>query len=607
MQEESIKERIEKLKGNIAGTSKKPLTRWQKIKKSCRKIIPVAIATAVVGGLAATYFAGDFLTKRQNYPERNVLFRSSNVIYMAGNASERASKADKESISKYYAGGGIESKVGTYLFETTRELRGDIEYYNMDNSQKIRIASSTQKPEKFQAGIRLGGSLNFREEFAEIVTGSKSKAPQKYMVYKFAPERGLEEKDVDVVEHEDGSREMINRLVELRSWPLGWMFGKEIYRAGTLLEDFVKTPENEELAEEFLKKIRILDSPETIDKSKREKLAKEIMEIGEKMERKTVYASFEDGLFKMLPQESTVYLGYKPGVLERFKHWLGFGLNDCTRLRVENHWNLWPGHFPLLSELHFGSGENTLYPFDKYNNGGYTLEDKFGKIAQIDIRDFILYYGQDVIYQYYLDLNGDGQIDKKSELIGEVLCRTTHDEKKELEKLVKGERPNTDTTLTMNFSFMSPTTDLKRGMDYLRFCAYVESTMPDQIHRGFGRHSFLGFINDERSDIILYSDLSVGNMSRALTQESTLVARYDIVRLLIAAKRPYAQQLAEDLGIGEDFAGRYQSSELLRERLQIGNLPKIAAVLALGAGAYYLYRRKKDRLKYKEMSKSGVK
>jgi len=579
-------------------------------KINLKKTAKAAIITAAVLSVPTFFLINDFITKRQNYPERDVLFRSSNVTYLAGIRDKGSTKnVDEESINKFYSGGGEESKVGTYLMETSRETRGDVEYYNMGNSQTIRIASATQKPEKFQAGLRIGGSLNFREQFAEIVLGSNSKAPQKYMVYKFAPERGLKEKDVDVIEHEDGSRQMINKLTESRTFPLGWMFGKDIYRAGTLLENYLKTPENEKLFSEFLDKIKILDSLKAVDKSKREKLAHEVIELEDKLQKQTTYSTFEGGFLKILPQGSTVYLGEKPDFSERVKNFWGFGRDKHSRLKIKNHWNLWPGFYPFINGINFGSGDNKLYPFDKYNNGGYTIEDKFGKIAEIDIRDFVLFYGQDAVYSYYLDLNGDGKIDRDNEKIGEVLCRTTHDERMELKKLSRGKNPLHDLTLTINYSFMAPDNDGEKGMKYFKLCAYMESMIPDQIHRGFGKHSLLGFINDQRSDLMLFNDLNIQNMSRALTQESTLVAEYDIIRVLNEAKRPYAQELAKKYGIDDYFKGQYQASNLLKEKANVGPLDELSpfsklamGVFGLGAGGYYLIRRKNPKNKNKSSS-----
>ena len=592
--DEDISQRIEEIKKDMGKKQEKGW--WQKIKSKVVKPVIIGACVAALAAIPTYYLAKDFLLKRQNYPERNVLFRSSRVDFVAGNAESRNSgRADREAVAQFYQGGGVESKVGAYLFTVSRELRGDIEYYNMDNSQKIRVASASQKPEKFQAGMRVQGSLNYREQFAEIVRDSKALPSQKYMVYKVSPERGLREKDVDVVENQDGSRVMVNRLVERRTWPLGWMFGKEKFRAGTSIEDYTNDPENRKLAEEFLSKIKMMDSPETMDRKIREQTVREAMEAEEKMKRRAVYSTFEDGILKILPQESTVYLGELPGIFERIKNWAGFG-KEHIRLRVENHWDLWPGDYFSLREINLGKNENRIYPFDKYNNGGYTIVDKFGDLAMVDIKDFMFFFGQDVLYSYYLDMNGDGKLDKEKERIGQVLCRTTHDERRQLEKISKNQLAGSDVTFTINYSFMMPDSDAEKGMEYLKLCAYIETMMPDQIHRGNGKHSLLKFINDQRSDIMLFSGLNRENLSRALTQESTLVAKHDIVNLLIAAKRPYAKELAEMYDMAKEFEGRYGSSELLRERTAIGPLPWIALGLGGWLGLSYYRRRKKQNL-----------
>jgi len=589
---ENFEERLARLKEGMAKKEEPESGRWQKWKKYLKKAAAIACPFAVIGGILTLYLAKDYLTKRQNYPERNVLFRSSNVVYVAGGSEARSEKnVDQESITKVYEG-GVESKVGTYLFQTVRELREDIEYFNMDNSQKIRIASATKKPEKVQAGLRIGGSLNFREQFAEIILGEKSKAPQDYSVYKFIPERGTKEKEITIVENVDGTRQMENRMTELRTWPLGWYWGK-VFRKGTFLEDYARNPENEKNMEEFLKTIKVLNSVETKEKAKREQMIWEAIKLEDEIKKNTIYTSFEDGIVDLLPQESSIYVGHYPGFFERWKHNLGFGTwKDRNRLRVENYWDLWPGNYWLLNRISFGSGDNVLSPFAKYNNGGYEIEDKFGKIAKIDIRDFILFYGQDILYSYYFDLNGDGELDEEKELIGQVLCRVTHDERINLESLVGEGKPKSDVSFTINYSFMSPTPDLEKGIDYFNLCGYVESCMPDQINRGFGKHSMLGFINEQRSDIMLYKDLTIENMSRALTQESTLVAKNDIVKVLIAAKRPYAKEVAESYGIDDKFEGQYQSSDLLSQRWSKGPF-WLAGLLLLSGLGYAYYRKRK--------------
>ncbi len=598
MKKKTVKERLDVLRKRI-DESQNPENITKKNKK--RK---VALAGAILGGILTIgggFAFRDYIIKRQDYPVRNVLYSTSNVTNLSGNKGEGSSqKADRELTIQYFSGSGIESKTGTYLFETKREIRGNTTSYSMNNSQKILIAVATERPERFQAGIRLNGALNYREQFAQIIADIKENIPKKYTVYKIAPERGLEERDIDVVDNPNGSRIIINRLIEGRTFPLGWLFGKERFRSGTFLEDYVVGWNNEDLSKKIFEKIRELDSDQSTNLGKREGLVEDVLKMEKEMRNITIYASFEDGLFKFLPTESTVYLGYFPTKFERFKNGAGFGRHKHIRLRVGNQWDIWPGYYPILSGLSFGSGKDSVYPFDKYNNGGYTISDKFGELAKIKIEDFILKYGQDVLYKYYLDLNGDGRIEE-SELIGTVLCNMSHDERRLMEHLIGESDSDTDITYSINYSFMAPDNDLRKGMEYLKYCAYIESMIPDQVHRGNGRQSLLGLINDQRSDIMFFHDLNIGNLSRALTQESTLAAKYDIIKILNVAQRPYARDLAKIYGIEGDFEGQYRNSSLLQERTEIGPLPGISlGIFLIGGAGYYVKRwfnRKKEEPK----------
>ena len=540
----------------------------------------------------------DYLTKRQNYPERNVLFRSTNVVYLAGGSEEKgANEADRVSEAHFYEG-GVESKIGTYSFMTTREVRDDIEYYNMDNSQKIRIVSAAKKPEIVQAGLRIRGSLDFREQFAQLIVGSGApRTPQSYRVYKFAPERSLTETEVTVVEQADGSTRLDNRMIELRAWLFGWLWGKE-FRAGTLLDEYLDTPANAPRIKAFYAQIKALDSQTSVAPAEREKMITAALALSHEIETVPIYRSYEDGIIDLLPQDSTIYLASDPGWPARVADTL-WGKSAQIRWRVDNFWNLLPGWYPLIRQIHFGKGENTIYPFDKYNNGGYVIRDKYGELAKIEIEDFFLRYGQDVLYHYYLDLNGDGQLDPAQELLGTVLCRTTHDERLNLEKLIGFGRPKADVTFTIHYSFMAPDNDVKKGLAYFNLCAYIESMLPDQINRGFGKHSYLGYINDQRSDIMLFKELTIENMSRALTQESTLVAKDDLVKALIAAKRPYAEQVATAYGNAAQFAGQFQPSVQLAERRDwtwLGGLP--LTLLFLGGAIFWLKRQRKQNVQH---------
>ena len=615
---ETMSERIARLeKESTSLDSPKIPGKWDSFKRKLYWGLGIAtVAGTILGGV----LTHDFLTKRQDFPVRNVLYKTTHTTYIAGNKEKKAAdKADQEIIVKVNEGGGVESKVGTYICETSRERRGDAQYFGVENSQRRRIAMATQKPEKFQAGWSFRGTMNYKEEKAELLLADdaapvKTKSSLKYMVYKLDPERGWRQNDIDVMEFpfEHGLREnepgiiendpsapgkkdirvMVNHLVETRN-ALGWFFGKH-FRTQTLLEDFASTPENRELSLQFFQKVRALSSLESFDREKREEIVDKILKIERKMDKHNVYVADEDGYLKILPLGSTVYLGEDPNLGIRFLNWLGLNREEHNRLRINTHWNLFPGNWPGLNRVSIGKGENKNFPFDKYNNGGYTLRDKYGKIAMIDIEDFWLSYGQDALYDYYLDLNGDGRLDKKTELIGRVLCRFSHDEKAELDNIARGILPESDLTLNTNYYFMGPDADSARGLDYFKLCMYVETMMVNQVHRGQGQHSLLGIINDQRSDIMLFKQLNVENLSRSLTQESTLVAKHDIIRVLNAAKRPYAEKLAGKYGIkGEqEFAGQFQKTPLTYESPEVGNWLTLGAGLA---GLGYLYNRRRMR------------
>lgn len=612
MEHKSIGDRISEIESGLESkASLEPDTRWSKAFRWIKRLtLPL-----VVAGVAAGYFYLDYKTKRWNYPVRYALIKTENKVDIAGNPEKRAAeRADMESFNKFNEGGGGESKIGTQLAETKRVIRGDTQTFKIYDTQNIRIATSNLQTERFQAGMRFYGATSFSEQFAEIVLSSKSKAPQKYMVYEIDPEKGFKTNDIDVVEYpiergllenepgtiverdENGKKRkalevLFNHLVESRN-VLAWKYGR-FYRDGTLLENFSRTEKNKQMSKEFFETVRTLDSEETKDNLElREKLVEKLKGVEANLDKKTVYSTFEDGFFKILPQGGEVYLGENPGFWKRAKHyWFGWTRNESNRLRIEWHMGLFPGNWPILNRIPFGTGKDKSYVFDKYNNGGYSIHDRFGELAKIEIQDFWFNFGQDVVYNYFLDLNGDGKIDTKTELIGKVLCTTTHDEKTEIQRLAHGIIPDHNMTLTTNYSFMAPDSDMKKAWEYFKLCAYVETMMPDQVHRGTGQHSLLGFINDQRSDIMLFRDLSIENMSRALTQESTLVAEHDIVSLLIATGRPYAEELAREYGIHDKFAGKYCVSPNLQERTDFGAFPWLMIYGGLGFGGIYGAKR----------------
>ena len=76
------------------------------------------------------------------------------------------------------------------------------------------------------------------------------------------------------------------------------------------------------------------------------------------------------------------------------------------------------------------------------------------------------------------------------------------------------------------------------------------------------------YAGEKELDIImLFSDLTIENMSRALTQESTLVAKYDIVKALIAAKRNKEKLDMTDFEDSKDkvYMGLERKSKVISE------------------------------------------
>jgi hypothetical protein len=328
-----------------------------------------------------------------------------------------------------------------------------------------------------------------------------------------------------------------------------------------VLSEFTKSKEDLLLQEQFLGNVLSLDKEGSTNPKVRVKLLKDAMGLEKDLNSIPIYISYEDGIIDWWPQGSTIYLGKTADDVSLLNMWKNKWFNPTKKdnlvIRVDNDWNLWPGYFPFLSQVSFGDGKNSVYPFNKYNNGGYTIKDNQGEIAKVVIEDFIFKYGQDALYKYYLDLNGDGKL-SDDELIGKVLCTSAKDEIVDLEREVGKGISKTDITLALSYSFMSPSEDFSKGMEYFHLCGDIESLMPDQIHRGFGLHSNLGNIKEQRADIMLYRDLmsqeisreqNIRNMSRVLTQESALVAKEDIVRVLLAAKRPYANEVAKMYGV----------------------------------------------------------
>jgi hypothetical protein len=73
-------------------------------------------------------------------------------------------------------------------------------------------------------------------------------------------------------------------------------------------------------------------------------------------------------------------------------------------------------------------------------------------------------------------------------------------------------------------------------------CGAVESFMINELDRGYGEHTNLGWVYHHRSSIQLLESQSFLSLSRVVTPGSSLAAKYDVVNLFRAADRGYVDQ-----------------------------------------------------------------
>ena len=121
------------------------------------KLVTIGLSVMMAVFVLVFLLAKDYLTKRQNFPERNVLFRATNVLYVSGGSEVKGTKStDQLSETQVYEG-GLESKVGTFLFTTTRNPRRHRIFQHGQfpkNPRRLRYA---------QAGSCAGGAASRRQ------------------------------------------------------------------------------------------------------------------------------------------------------------------------------------------------------------------------------------------------------------------------------------------------------------------------------------------------------------------------------------------------------------------------------------------------------------
>jgi len=543
-----------------------------------KKAKAAIVGVAIVGTLLTGYGAFDFFTKRQDYPVRNVLYRvEQSINFAGGDERQDAASADKATAYQIYRGGleGKQTKIEDILATAEYHLTDEAETFNLKRQDNTRLANAYFKKERVQAGISFAGSKLFTDQYGTVMSTSTNGVRQAgdsrnpaieedaFLAYRVAPERGKSEVEINVLQV-GGEKKLINRLEEVRSFPLGWLWGIN-FRRGTNLE-YYDIPDKDPRAQVLFNLIAEFNKTQSTKQGVRESLIKKIRKTEEQIPRRTIYRDFEDGIIDVNFQESTVWLCQKPSKLKRFgfefvdnleqaKERLTLGLWDKAVhgegvYRIENHWDFFPGNIPILNFIRFSTPTRTFDPFGKTNNGGYELIDNRGTLAYVKIKDFALKYGNDLLYSYYLDKNGDGKIDKKNELIGRVLHHMTYGQKNMISKELGKGIGKKDITYNAKITFMGgkETDPVKRYNDFL-LCGYLESFMPDQLNRGYGKHSILGVLNEARSNIILMNDPTFENLSRSLTFENALVAGHDIYHVLREGQRPFAQKFLEKSGI----------------------------------------------------------
>jgi len=570
---ELVKRMEEKYPGGSSANSQKKTGFLKKISSSVGDFLldhklSVGLAGLVVaGGLALGYvLVSEYLIERKNYPTRNVLFEASETIRLANVDLKRSgSKFDRKSETNIYRGSPDGAKVSGDILGKVRINKNDqITNLEMDDTTKIRTAAASTKRENIQAGASPWGAMDLTEINAEIVG-----EPERLVTYYFTPKRGLRNIQLNMLVDKTGNTKFVNELITYRTIGLGFLWGTK-YRSQTDLNEFADTERNKTMFAELKGTISEYNKP-GLSTDEREDLVTKILEITGNLDKTPIYSSLEDGLFDWLPQESTTYLFGNFNFGERLGAYLPNGnkaqiknpvpespsldsisrfdplciqneKRDVLRLRVENQWDLWPGDYWLLNNISFGDPPHVIRPFAHRNNGGYTIEDSKGIIAKIEIKDFWLHYGDDLLYSYFLDKNGDGKIDREKELIGQVLFRVSGDS---AAISSRGEISG-DVKKDVNFiyTFMAGygtgkgfKADHETHMQDFYLANTIESFIVNEINRGFGKHSDLGFINSQRSNILFKTNKTLPNFARALTAESTLVAKYDIVSLLKAAGR----------------------------------------------------------------------
>ncbi|HNY13031.1 MAG TPA: hypothetical protein PKK26_15700 [Candidatus Wallbacteria bacterium] len=456
-----------------------------------RKWLVGFLGVVLFGGTIALLFLYFYLSSRLSYPERGVVYRANETVtnYASGSQKYHMDRSSIASISEGTLLSGKEEdefnkasavKVKAIMCTSKRREKGDVDEYELLNTVYQKVAQASTKSERSRAVFDISRS-NYIENVAGFVSPAASTEDIKLITLEQAKEiTRFVDADTYVLDEKTQKPILKYRLTDGRRY-FG-IFGDQ-FRTSTKLS---------------------------------EPLSQDVF--------KTIYHSQEDGLFGLMPQGSDYYfLRDAPGFFEKWSDYFA-GKKDTSEasfFKVTQSWDFLPWR--------------TL-------NGGYKISDFKGDIAKIRIEDFWFNYDEDVVYWYYLDLNGNGVIEDSTEVVGRVLFS------KNAAREQSADAGQKDVSYTVNYSYMAGSSVRTAARDFV-LCGDIEAMMPDQVFDGYGQHSYLGFIEEKRDDIMLYLDRSIENLDRAIKEDDTLGTKTSIIRLLVAAKRPYAASIAIKLGV----------------------------------------------------------
>ncbi|MDH5802746.1 MAG: hypothetical protein OEZ68_18240, partial [Gammaproteobacteria bacterium] len=427
----------------------KDATRGDRFKASMRKLLQfllmrkklvlLALLLLTICFFVLLFLMEDYLTKRQAYPIRHVLFQCNETVqFSRGKIGRQDRFWDRDARTIIQKGNSDGTKLGDILGIQKLETTDEGGQYQLEDKDKTRIAYAVTKLEPVQAGISFTGTLDFRETYAEILGEN-----DRFINYRIIPERGAHNLEVNVIADAEGNKKLVNKLITYRSKPLGVLWGTR-FRSATSLDEFLDTPKNQSKERHFFELVDQYHGQAKLSGEQRLKLVQELAQTINSMETQSIYISHEDGIVDYVAQESSTFLFNRPSVVQQFTTPLysddgtkpspgnsgkqgDFAINNTNQelvhIRVERLIDLFPGNYFLLNNLIIGDAPNIVRPFSHTNNGGYEIVDGQGVVAKIEIEDFFLHYGDDLLYKYYLDKDGNGIIDSDKELIGQVLYR----------------------------------------------------------------------------------------------------------------------------------------------------------------------------------------